>query len=89
MPAAEIQIQGRESGCLNALSWAPHSSCHICTAGDDKTALIWDLSCLPEPVSDPILAYKADGEINQLQWSSEQPSWIAISFDTKLQILRV
>merc|ERR1712137_1024085 len=31
IPAAEIE--GHTSAPLNALSWAPHSSCHICTAG--------------------------------------------------------
>jgi hypothetical protein len=30
MPAAELQ---GHNACINALAWAPHSSCHICTAG--------------------------------------------------------
>ena len=30
---------------------APHSSCHICTAGDDAQALIWDLSAMARPAS--------------------------------------
>jgi WD repeat-containing protein 68 len=38
---------------------------------------------------DPILAYGAGAEINQLQWSATQPDWIAIAFANKLQILRV
>ncbi|KAG6507170.1 hypothetical protein ZIOFF_032511 [Zingiber officinale] len=37
---------------------------------------------------DPILAYTAGVEIEQLQWSSSQPDWVAIAY-TKLQILRV
>ncbi|GAV67786.1 LOW QUALITY PROTEIN: hypothetical protein CFOL_v3_11290, partial [Cephalotus follicularis] len=56
---------------------APHSSCHICTAGDDSQALIWDLSSMGQPVEgglDPILAYIAGAEI-QLQWSSSHPDW--------------
>lgn len=28
---------------VNGLSWAPHSSTHICTAADDAQALIWDV----------------------------------------------
>jgi DDB1- and CUL4-associated factor 7 len=40
-------------------------------------------------LSDPILAYCADGEINQLKWSTVQPDWVAISFDSSMQILRV
>ena len=47
IPAAELS---GHSACLNALAWAPHSSCHICTAGDDAQALIWDLSPLPKPI---------------------------------------
>jgi len=86
-PAAEL---GGHAGCVNAAAWAPHSSCHICTAGDDSQALIWDLSSMTQrPVEDPILAYGADGEINNLQWSASQPDWISIAFGDKLQILRV
>ncbi|KAM1536475.1 hypothetical protein ACFX1X_015563 [Malus domestica] len=33
--------------------------------------------------------YTAGAEIEQLQWSSSQPDWVAIAFSTKLQILRV
>lgn len=86
LPAAELH---GHSACVNSLAWAPHSSCHICTAGDDKQALIWDLSALPKPIEDPILAYNAEGEINNLQWSSSQPDWIAIAYANKMQILRV
>eukprot|EP00775_Hariotina_reticulata_P013146 gene13146-13276_t len=38
---------------------------------------------------DPILAYSGGAEINQLQWSSAQPDWVAVSFANKTQILRV
>eukprot|EP00898_Chlorokybus_atmophyticus_P006424 jgi/Chlat1/6783/Chrsp50S06455 len=99
LPVAELQ---RHQMCVNALAWAPHSSCHICTAGDDSQALIWDLSSMQQPNNatsnstgstdqglDPILAYTAGAEITQLQWSSTQPDWVAIAFANKLQILRV
>merc|ERR1712137_280175 len=47
-PLAELK--GHESP-VNAISWAPHSQCHICTAGDDSHALIWDMSsCRNGPV---------------------------------------
>lgn len=84
LPVAEL---GGHLGCMNAMAWAPHSSCHICTAGDDCQALIWDLSAMPKhPVEDPILAYNADGEVNNLQWSATQPDWVSIAFNDKLQI---
>jgi DDB1- and CUL4-associated factor 7 len=87
IPVAEL---GGHLGCVNAAAWAPHSSCHICTAGEDNQALIWDLSAMGKrPVEDPILAYHAEGEVNNLQWSASQPDWVSIAFHNKLQILRV
>nr|CDS26702.1 WD repeat containing protein 68 [Hymenolepis microstoma] len=65
-------------GYLNGLAWAPHSSCHICTAGEDCMALIWDIQSMPRAIEDPILAYTAAAEINQIQWSALQPDWISI-----------
>ncbi|VDO30843.1 unnamed protein product, partial [Brugia timori] len=75
--------------CVNGIAWAPHSSCHICTAGDDRQALIWDISPMPRPVEDPILAYQAEGEVNQVHWSASQIDWICICFGKCLEILRL
>uniref|UniRef100_A0A7S3PIY0 Uncharacterized protein n=1 Tax=Aplanochytrium stocchinoi TaxID=215587 RepID=A0A7S3PIY0_9STRA len=77
------------SACINAIAWAPHSPSHICTAGDDTQALIWHLSDMPRPIEDPILAYSADSHINNLQWSSATPDWVAIAYDKSIQVLRV
>ncbi len=107
LPIAELQ---RHQAPVNSLSWAPHSSAHICTAGDDcqvranclgaemnaglnpcMQALIWDMSTNSQDAGqglDPILAYNAGQEINQLQWSDLQPDWVAINFGFNTQILR-
>uniref|UniRef100_A0A7S1G5Y6 Uncharacterized protein n=1 Tax=Bicosoecida sp. CB-2014 TaxID=1486930 RepID=A0A7S1G5Y6_9STRA len=89
MPLAPVAELTGHTGCVNSISWAPHSSCHICTAGDDSQALIWDLSAMPEPIEDPILAYTAGSEVNQLVWGASQPDWVSIVFENKMQILRV
>lgn len=47
LPVAELQ---RHQAPVNAVAWAPHSSCHICSAGDDAQALIWDLSSMSHPL---------------------------------------
>ncbi|GAV87559.1 hypothetical protein CFOL_v3_30985 [Cephalotus follicularis] len=63
---------------VNAIAWAPHSSCHIYTVGDNSQALIWDLSPMGQPVEvglDPIMAYTVGAKIQQLQWSSSQNDW--------------
>ena len=44
---------------------------------------------VPCACTDPILAYSAGAEVNQLQWSNTQPDWVAICFSNKTQILRV
>lgn len=86
VPVAELN---GHTGPVNSIAWAPHSSCHICTGGDDSQALIWDLGAMPKPINEPMLAYTAEGEINQLQWSIGQPDWVAITFDKRVQVLRV
>ena len=57
LPVAELQ---RHQAPVNALAWAPHSTCHICTAGDDSQALIWDLSSINQPHDQSGLGQLAD-----------------------------
>jgi WD40 repeat protein len=49
-PSIPVAEMAGHTSSVNGIAWAPHSSCHICTAGDDKQALIWDLSSMPRPV---------------------------------------
>jgi WD repeat-containing protein 68 len=85
-PAAELI---GHNACVNSISWAPHSSCHIATAADDAQALIWEVTESPKIIEEPALAYQAESEINQLSWQSLQPDWIAIAFGEKIQLLKV
>ncbi|GAB4823467.1 hypothetical protein N2152v2_010513 [Parachlorella kessleri] len=92
-----VELAKHQAPC-NAISWAPHSANHICSAGDDCQALIWDLTSggianggmgQGEAPLDPILSYLAGAEINQLQWSAAHPDWVGICFNNRTQILRV
>ena len=89
MPAIPVAELGGHSAPVNGVSWAPHSVCHVCTVSDDYQALIWDLSCLPKPVEDPILAYTAEAEVSNMVWASSLCDWVTIAFDNKVQVLRV
>lgn len=89
VPCTPVARLANHRACVNGIAWAPHSSCHVCTAGDDRQALIWDIQQMPRAIEDPILAYTAEGEINQVQWASAQPDWISICYDNTLEILRV
>ena len=64
LPVAELQ---RHQACVNALAWAPHSSCHICTAGDDSQALIWDLSSMSQSMDQGLGAW----DLARLQYRSK------------------
>lgn len=87
MPVAELE---RHRGSVNAIAWAPVSSQHICSAGDDSQALIWELPTVAGPNGiDPMSMYSAGAEINQLQWSAAMPDWIGIAFANKMQLLKV
>lgn len=76
------------SNCVNAVSWAPHNPHHIVSGGDGCLALIWNISSLPKPISDPALSYSAGASISNLQWAPTNPEWIAVVMDDKLQVLR-
>lgn len=89
IPCHPVARLTNHRAAVNGLSWAPHSSTHICTAADDAQALIWDVHEIPRPILDPILAYQAAGEVNQIHWSTTFPDWISICYANRLEILRV
>lgn len=47
------------SDYVNAICWAPHTPTHICSVGDDKKALIWDLTNSQELHDNPLLEYSS------------------------------
>ena len=90
VPCTPVARLINHRACVNGIAWAPHSSCHICTGGDDHQALIWDIQQMPRLIEDPILAYTAyGGEVNQIQWGATQPDWIAICHSNTMEILKV
>lgn len=74
---------------LETLSHSDFTPLSCLCAADDHQALIWDIQQMPRAIEDPILAYTAEGEINNVQWASTQPDWIAICYNNCLEILRV
>jgi WD repeat-containing protein 68 len=80
-----IELKGH-NGYVNSIAWAPHSPNHICSSADDCQAYIWDISRHVVEGNDPILAYTAAGEINNMKWCSSQPDWVSIVYKDVLQI---
>mmetsp|Transcript_26811 Transcript_26811/g.26450 ORF Transcript_26811/g.26450 Transcript_26811/m.26450 type:complete len:195 (+) Transcript_26811:380-964(+) len=88
-PGMPLAILQSHQNFVNAISWAPNSSCYICTAGDDRQALIWDLRRTLGEVREPMMVYGAEAEIISLSWSVLQPNWVAIAYNKSLQLLKL
>lgn len=88
---AVCELTGHKNA-VNAVFWAPQSEHHIATCADDKQALIWDISqkgASKFVIEDPILAYSAGAEINNMLWCKSHEDWITISYGKSVQILKV
>ena len=49
VPCTPVARLNNHRACVNGIAWAPHSSCHICTAGEWEFIMSWNhLSVLPE-----------------------------------------
>ena len=53
VPCQPVTVLGGHAGCVNAVAWAPHSSCHICTAAD-PTLLVVKTAAAFTPVGQTI-----------------------------------
>jgi WD repeat-containing protein 68 len=81
----------RHSAPVTSMAWAPSSGSHICSVGEDKYVIIWNVQThIGENVNHgPLLNYKAPHEIYNLNWCTIQPEWIGITFRNQLQLLRI
>jgi WD repeat-containing protein 68 len=76
------------SDSVNAISWSPRSSKGICSGGDDNQALIWRIPEHADQFNEPLLAYRASGKINAIDWSPSN-IFISIGYQNTLELLRV
>jgi hypothetical protein len=88
-PAQPLALS-QHTAPVNAFALSPTNAQHICTAGDDSRALIWDLQRVPGAQGlEPALSYRAAAEVVSLQWSALSPEHIAIAFGSQAQVLHV
>lgn len=84
-----VDLKAHTSG-VTGMAWAPQSGTHICSVGEDKYVLIWSIENQIENINNgPILSYKAPEEISNVNWCTDHPEWIGITFKNQLQLLRV
>jgi len=66
----------------------------LASSGDDIQTYIWNTSMNQSReagtiVAEPILAYHSEDPVTMLQWPIAYPEWICISFNRKMQLLKV
>lgn len=94
-PVVVLGGRGGHKGGVKGMAWAPSSSFHLVSAGfnednSESQALIWDVSKSTSTGElEPELAYGAESAINQVQWCSAAPEWVAISCNRCVEVLRV
>ncbi len=64
MPQTPVSKLTSHGAPVNAVQWAPHSSCHICTGAEDSQALIWDLSTIPNKIDGASTSCVTTGMLN-------------------------
>lgn len=92
MPAKPFCELHGHSKSINAISWAPHSASHLSSVAEDQQTLIWDISVSNENnrvIRDPILAYTAQGSVNNVSWDAVHEDYIAIAYENNIQYLKV
>jgi len=93
-PLAMLTTQ--DTGCVNHITWAPHSRHHILCGTEDGEGLIWDVQKVrsreaetAENTTPKPYAYQCTSEVFQVQWPRAMPDYVALSMATKLEVLRV
>eukprot|EP00758_Cryptobia_borreli_P010053 Tbor_TRINITY_DN5530_c0_g1::TRINITY_DN5530_c0_g1_i1::g.13186::m.13186/K11805/WDR68, HAN11; WD repeat-containing protein 68 len=87
-PAAPVgTLKYGHQDAINSICWAPHSSRHMCSAGEDGIANIWNLTDLPQ--EHRYLTYEAPGPINTICWSAQHEEYIGITAGKQAQVLRI
>ena len=89
MPCTPVtELKGHKK-FVNHCAWSPKSTHHICTAGEDGQALVWDISNIKKTQQEPSLAYQADDDISQISWSCIMKEWVSIAYRNSVQALRI
>lgn len=91
MPGTPLLTLTSHTEPVNAFSLAPHTAQYVCTASDDRRALIWDLNKATAASHglQPTLSYVAAAEVVALEWSPLSNDHIAICYTDEAQVLRV
>ncbi|KAG7390359.1 ddb1 and cul4 associated factor 7 [Phytophthora pseudosyringae] len=90
-PMAELN---QHKAGVNSMSWSPHSRYDLCSAGEDNTAIVYDICAQMtrsgENVEGPCYTLlKSDEPINQIRWSPTEPNCIALCDEKALHVVQM
>eukprot|EP00930_Biecheleria_cincta_P006569 TRINITY_DN107596_c0_g1_i1.p1 TRINITY_DN107596_c0_g1~~TRINITY_DN107596_c0_g1_i1.p1 ORF type:complete len:353 (-),score=67.67 TRINITY_DN107596_c0_g1_i1:101-1135(-) len=85
-------------GCVNCITWAPHSQNHLLCGMEDGYSVIWDVSeVMPSktatadkpknPMAEVVL--DCDSEIYQSQWPMSNPDYVALGMARQVRVLQI
>ncbi|KAJ1564540.1 ddb1 and cul4 associated factor 7 [Nowakowskiella sp. JEL0078] len=96
VPAIPVAELTGHAGSVNGIGWAPHSRDHLCSVGDDRQTLVWDIAQASRSKTaggssgaEPILMYPSPGEVNSMSWASSHPDWVSVAWGSTVQALRL
>lgn len=90
--SAILQLESH-AGAINALEWAPDSRSLLATCADDSQVLVWDCNNADQSSGsarcrEPVLAWTAESEVNNISWSAEGDRLCA-AYGKSVQILKI
>lgn len=90
-PMAELD---QHKAGINSMSWSPHSRYDLCSAGEDCTAIVYDICAQltrsgKNPAGPSYSLLKSDEPINQIQWSPTEPNCIALCDEKSLHVIQM
>lgn len=87
-PLCELEGHGKY---VNNIDFAPHSSTHLCSVGDDHQALIWDIAHVrrEKEMLDPILGYSLKDKLSIVNWSVLHQNYIVLGGKREIELVKV
>ncbi|KAJ3348232.1 ddb1 and cul4 associated factor 7 [Kappamyces sp. JEL0680] len=90
VPAVPVFELKAHMGPISSISWAPHSSAHLCSGADDGMVFIWDISQqAPRDALKPIKQFQTTQEIANISWSTSNTDWIGVVAGDGIQVVPV
>lgn len=80
-------LKGIHTQPINSISWSPHSTTHLASAGEDSNANICDLTDLPNVNPTHVLKFSSDSPINNISWCPNDEQWLAITSGKSASLL--